>query len=160
MPGKYDKFIINPPHRQIKAEEDGRIVFDGLFIRYPQLGYNINMGFQFVTKPFVSDNPCHTHNFQEFLAWYGGNPDNPEDFGAEVILYMGEEQEKHVFTKPTIVNLPPDLPHCPLIISKVDRPIVQIEIMLTGDGGTRDRLWDVDELYNKATEEFRKRKNS
>ena len=80
MTGKYDQYISNPPHIQIKAEEDGRVVFDGLFVRHPQLGYNLSMGHQFVKKPFISNNPCHTHNFQEFLAWYGGNPNNPEEF--------------------------------------------------------------------------------
>jgi hypothetical protein len=138
MAGIYDKYIFDPPHRQIKAEDDGRVVFDGLFIRYDQLGYNMTMGHQFVTKPFVSNNPTHTHNFHEFLAWYGGNPNDPEDFGAEVVLYLGEELEKHVFTKPTIVSLPIGLPHCPLEVTRVDSPIIQIEIMLTGEGGTRE----------------------
>ncbi len=153
MSGKYDKYVINPPHRVIKAEEDGRIVFDGIFIRYPDLGYNMSMGHQFVTKPFISNNPCHTHNFQEFLAWYGANPNDPEEFRAEVILYLGEEQEKHVFTKPTIVSLPPNLPHCPLVVSRVDSPIVQIEIMLAGEGGTRDHYWEEDKLYNSIIAE-------
>ena len=70
------------------------------------------MGLQFVRKPFKSNNPCHTHNFDEFLAWYGGNPEDPEDFGAEVVLYLGPELEKHVFTTPTIVFLPTGFPHC------------------------------------------------
>jgi hypothetical protein len=103
--GKYDKLVVNPPHIQIKADEDGRVVFNGLFLRYPQLGYNMSLGFQFVKKPFISNNPLHRHNFQEFLAWYGGNPDDPEDFGAEVVIYLGEEQEKYVFTRPTLINL-------------------------------------------------------
>jgi hypothetical protein len=135
--GKYDKYIVQPPHIQIKAEDDGRVVFDGLMVRHTHLGYNLTLGHQFVTKPFVSNNPTHTHNFHEFLAWYGGNPNNPEDFGAEVVLYMGEELEKHVFTRPTIVSLPVGLPHCPLEVTRVDRPIIQIEIMLVGEGGTR-----------------------
>jgi hypothetical protein len=113
-------------------------------VRHEQLGYNMSMGLQFVTKPFVSDNPCHTHNFHELLAWYGGNPDDPEDFGAEVVIYLGEEKEKHVFTSPTIVYLPEGFPHCPLEITRVDRPIIQLEIMLVGEGGTRDAYFEED----------------
>jgi hypothetical protein len=142
--GKYDKYIINPPHMQIKAESDGRVVFDGLMVRQANLGYNLTLGHQFVTKPFVSNNPTHTHNFQEFLAWYGGDPHNPEDFGAEVVLYLGEELERHVFTRPTIVSLPPGMPHCPLEVTRVDRPIIQIEIMLVGEGGTREPFFEKD----------------
>ena len=67
--GKYDKYIVSPPHMQIKAESDGRVVFDGLMVRHTNLGYNMTMGLQFVRKPFVSNNPTHTHNFQEFLKW-------------------------------------------------------------------------------------------
>jgi hypothetical protein len=156
--GKYDKYLVNPPHIQIKAEEDGRVVFNGNFMRHPQLGYNMSMGFQFVTKPFISNNPIHKHNFQEFLAWYGGNPNDPDDFGAEVVIYLGEEQEKHVITKATMINLPPEFPHCPLMITRVDRPIVQIEIMLVGDGGTREHLWKVDPLYDKIMAEHNKKK--
>ena len=144
MAGKYDKYVVQPPHMQVLAGDDGRVVFDGLMVRHTGLGYNMSMGLQFVTRPFVSDNPCHTHNFHEFLAWYGGNPADPEDFGAEVVIYLGKEMEKHVFTSPTIVNLPQGFPHCPLEITRVDRPIIQLEIMLVGDGGTRDAFFEKD----------------
>jgi hypothetical protein len=141
---KYDQYVVQPPHLQIRAESDGRVVFDGLMVRYTQLGYNLTVGHQFVTRPFVSNNPTHTHNFQEFLAWYGGDPNDPDDFGAEVVLYLGPELEKHVFTRPTIVNLPPGLPHCPLEVTRVDRPIIQLEIMLVGEGGTREPFFEKD----------------
>jgi hypothetical protein len=154
MAGKYANYIANPPHIQIKAHEDGRVVFNGLMVRRAQLGYDMTLGHQFITKPYISNNPCHTHNFQEFLAWYGGNPNDPEDFGAEVVFYLGEEQEKYVFTKPTIVSLPTGFPHCPLMVIRVDRPIVQIEIMLVGEGGTREPLWPQDKLYDKLVKEF------
>jgi hypothetical protein len=154
MEGMYDKYIVSPPHRQIRAHEDSRVVFDGLMVKAADLGYPLTLGHQFVTRPFLSNNPCHTHNFQEFLAWYGGNPDDPEDFDAEVVLYLGREQEKHVFTRPTIVSLPTGFPHCPLLITRVDRPIVQVEIMLVGEGGTREPLWPEDKLYEQISRDF------
>jgi len=144
MAGKYDKYVVHPPHIQINVKEDGRLVFDGLMVRHDQLGFNMTFGHQFIRKPMRSDNPCHTHNFDEVLAWYGGNPDDPDDFGAEVVLYLGAELEKHVFTRPTIVYLPPGFPHCPLEITRVDSPIIQIEIMLVGEGGTRDPYFEED----------------
>jgi hypothetical protein len=152
--GKYDKYVINPPHLQIKAHEDGRVVFNGMMARRAQLGYDMTLGVQILSKPYVSNNPCHTHNFQEFLGWYSATPDDPEDFGAEVVFYLGEEQEKHVFTRPTIVSLPPGFPHCPLLVTRLERPIIQIEIMLVGDGGTRDPLWSEDKLYEEVVKQF------
>ncbi len=155
MAKKYDKYVTHPPHVQVCAGGDGRVVFDGLMVRHDQLGYSMSMGLQFVTKPFVSDNPCHTHNFHELLAWYGGNPNDPEDFGAEVVIYLGEEKEKHVFTSPTIVYLPEGFPHCPLEITRVDRPIIQLEIMLVGEGGTRDAYFEEDlKVQKPATVKF------
>jgi hypothetical protein len=144
MAGKYDKYIAHPPRRQIHADDDGRTVFDGLWVNNKMFNYNLNMGCQFVKKPFKSNNPCHTHNFDEFLAWYGGNPADPEEFEAEVVLYMGAELEKHVFTRPTMVFIPKGFPHCPLEITRVNKPILQIEIMLAGEGMTREPYFEAD----------------
>jgi hypothetical protein len=151
MPGKYDSYINNPPHIRMRIKEDKSVIFNGLRAGPQLLNYNFTMGHQFVTKPFKGDNPAHTHNFQEFLAWYGGNPEDPDDFGGEVVLYMGEELEKHVFTRPTIVSLPPGLVHCPLEITKVDRPIIQIEVMLAPIDGlppTREPFFEADKGFN------------
>lgn len=147
MSGLYDKYIFNPPHLRLSLKSDNSVVFDGLMVGHQILGYDFTIGHQFVRKPFKGDNPCHTHNFQEFIAWYGGNPDDPDDFGGEVVFYFGKEMEKHVFTRPTIVSLPPNLPHCPLEITRVDRPIIQIEVMLAGKAGTRDPYFEKDKDF-------------
>ena len=148
MSSKYDQYIHNPPHMRLSMKSNGMVVFDGLMIGHKQLGYNFTIGHQFVKKPFLSDNPCHTHNFQEFLAWYGGNPDDSDDFGAEVVFHFGEELEKHVFTKPTIVSLPPGLPHCPLEVTRVDSPIIQIEVMLAGEEKSREPVFEKDKGFD------------
>ena len=148
MNGKYDQYIHTPPHRRYSMKADKSVVFDGLMVNHQILGHDITIGHQFVRKPFKGDNPCHTHNFWEFLAWYGGNPDNPDDFGAEVVFYLGKELEKHVFTSPTIISLPPGLPHCPLEIIRVDSPIIQIEIMLAGENGTREPYFEKDRGFD------------
>ncbi len=148
---KYDKYIFTPPHIQLRMKADQSVIFDGLMVGKQVLNYDFTIGHQFVRKPFKGDNPAHTHNFQEFLAWYGGNPDDPDDFGGEVVFYFGEELEKHVFTKPTIVSLPPGLVHCPLEITRVDRPIIQIEIMLPpadGSAPTREPYFAKDKGIN------------
>ena len=147
---KYDKYVSHPPHIQMRMKADKSVIFDGLMVGKQLLNYDFTIGHQFVRKPFKGDNPAHTHNFQEFLAWYGGNPDDPEDFGGEVVFYLGEELEKHVFTKPTIVSLPPGLVHCPLEITRVDRPIIQLEMMLaTPDGSppTREPFFEKDKGF-------------
>jgi hypothetical protein len=148
---KYDKYISHPPHRKMTMKADKSVIFDGLWVSSQLVNYDFNFGHQFVRKPFKGDNPAHTHNFQEFLAWYGGNPDDPDDFGGEVVFYLGEELEKHVFTRPTVISLPPGLVHCPLEITRVDRPIIQIEMMLAPPAGqqpTREPFFTKDKGFN------------
>ena len=135
----------------MRMKADKSVIFDGLWVGKELLNYDFTIGHQFVRKPFKGDNPPHTHNFQEFLAWYGGNPNDPDDFGGEVVFYMGKELEKHIFTRPTVISLPPGLVHCPLEITRVDRPIIQIEIMLaTPDGSppTREPYFKKDKDFN------------
>jgi hypothetical protein len=152
---KYDQYIHNPPHLRLTLKSDKSVFFDGLMVKEEQLGYDFTFGHQFVRKPFKGDNPCHTHNFWEFMAWYGSNPDDPDDFGAEVVFYFGKELEKHIFTRPTIVSLPPGLPHHPFEITRLTRPIIQIEIMIGNKGITPEPCFEKDKDWNPATKVIR-----
>jgi len=127
---------------------DNSIFFDGLMIGHQQLGYDFTIGHQFVTKPFKGDNPCHSHNFQEFMAWYGGNPYDPDDFQAEIVFCFGEEMEKYIFTRPTIISIPAGLPHHPFEITRVDSPIIQIEIMIGNKGISPEPFLEKDKGYS------------
>lgn len=136
MPGKYDKYVAHPPHLRMQMKADKSTIFDGLWVAPQLINYNFTFGHQIVRKPFKGDNPAHTHNFHEVLAWYGTNPNDPDDFGGEVVFYLGEELEKHIFTKPTVLSLPPGFVHCPMEITRVDRPIIQIEMMFAPADGS------------------------
>ena len=151
MTSKYDQYIVSPPpHLRLSLKSDSSVFFDGFMVKKEQLGCDFTFGHQFVTKPFKGDNPCHTHPFWEFMAWYGSNPNDANDFQAEVVFYFGPELEKHVFTRPTLVALPPGTPHCPLEITRVDRPIIQIEVMLCGAEGTRDGVFEKDKGFKST----------
>ncbi len=65
--------------------------------------------------------PPHTHDFDEIIAFYGSNYDDPYDLGGEIEIWLDDEQ--HILTKSGMVFVPKGLKHCPLIIRKVDRPI-------------------------------------
>ena len=66
----------------------------------------------------------HTHDHPEILGYFGCNPDDPFDLGAELELSMGEEMENHTFTKSTLIYIPPRLVHCPIVYKRVDRPFI------------------------------------
>ena len=41
---------------------------------------------------------------------------------------MGKEMERHVISEPTAVFIPKGLPHCPLIVTRVDRPFFLTDV--------------------------------
>lgn len=67
---------------------------------------------------------AHTHPFDEYLLFVGTNPEDQFDLGGEVELWLGGE--KHMITKTCAVFAPAEMPHCPLIVHRVDRPFIFI----------------------------------
>jgi hypothetical protein len=96
-----------------------------------ELNADCSMAYHCISKPISFDEP-HSHNFVEMLCFIGGNPKNIMDLGAEVVFYLGGE--KHVITQSAVVAIPKGLVHCPIIIRKIKKPIVFLEVSLT-------RIW-------------------
>ena len=69
----------------------------------------------------------HTHPVPEVLVAIGSDPEHPEELGAEFELFMGEEMEKHIITKSTMIYIPENTVHCPFTIKKVTRPFLFIQ---------------------------------
>jgi hypothetical protein len=63
----------------------------------------------------------HKHDYDEIIAFFGTNLDDPKDLGAEVELWL--EDERHIITKSSLVYVPAGLRHCPLTFLRVDRPV-------------------------------------
>jgi hypothetical protein len=64
---------------------------------------------------------AHTHDYDEVIAFFGTNHDDPYDLGAEVELWLGDE--KHIITKTSLVFIPAGLKHSPLVFRRVDHPV-------------------------------------
>ena len=77
---------------------------------------------------YVSFQVPHVHDNAEILGFYGTNPDDPYDLGGEIEIVI--DGELHVLTKSSMVFLPGGLPHCPLTVTKVDRPIFHFSIVM------------------------------
>jgi hypothetical protein len=69
----------------------------------------------------VPDKP-HVHPYTEFLLFMGADTDDLSDLGAECELYMGKEMERHIITTPTVAIQPKGHAHCPLIVTRQDKP--------------------------------------
>ena len=83
-----------------------------------------------VTKPVLMEEYPHSHEFDMYITLIGLNPNGLEDLGGEIELYLGEEKEKYVITKPTSVYMPKGMIHCPLEFKRVDKPILLIHATL------------------------------
>ena len=124
---KYGKYIISKDIYKIIPED---YTGTSLLSHNGELKADLSMGYHCVTKPILF-NETHSHNNAEILCFIGGNPRDITDFGAEVEMSLGPEHEKHTITQTSCVSIPANLPHCPLNIKKVDKPIIFLEISLT-----------------------------
>ena len=132
---KYGKYILKEPivppgmghHPEIKApvfQCVGKSEFNGA-------PFSIN--FDYITEPFTMISKAHAHDYDQFLFFLGGNMANVVDFGAEVHLYLGEEEELHAINSACVVHVPRGLVHGPLIYKKVDKPIIFVDAFLAAD---------------------------
>ncbi|MFA5308870.1 MAG: hypothetical protein WC370_05200 [Dehalococcoidales bacterium] len=93
-----------------------------------ELDADCSIGYHCITKPMSFDF-THAHKFPEMLCFIGGNPLDITDFGAEIDFTLGGE--KYHITEPAVVSIPGSVKHCPIVISKVTKPIVFMEVSLT-----------------------------
>jgi len=93
-------------------------------------GANLNMGWQLFTQPIYLEKEPHTHDVDEYLCFLGGKLPDVFDFKAEIDFLIGEEGEKHIIDKATIIFIPKGLVHCPLNFRRIDEPILFHAILL------------------------------
>jgi mannose-6-phosphate isomerase-like protein (cupin superfamily) len=70
----------------------------------------------------------HDHEFDEYLVFLGTNPEDPNDLGGEVELWLGGE--KHMIYKSCAIFIPAGTRHAPIYFKKITTPICYLA---TGD---------------------------
>jgi hypothetical protein len=73
--------------------------------------------------------PSHLHDFDEIVGFIGNDPDNPTQLGGEVEFWM--EDEKYLLTNSCLIWVPAGIRHCPLRVTKVERPFLFLAFSLT-----------------------------
>jgi len=120
---KYGKYIIKEPLENIRGYPSIHACgHEECFIRLP--GFPADLQLMYITEPFTMVGRPHWHDSDEILFILGGNPANFFEFDAEVEVYLGEEQEKHVIENTSIVYVPKGMPHGPIIIKRVGKPFL------------------------------------
>jgi hypothetical protein len=78
----------------------------------------------------IEDRP-HVHDTDEIIGFFGNNADDPYDLGGEVEIWL--EDEKHVIDRSAMIFVPAGMVHCPLVITRVDRPIFHFTTVTGGE---------------------------
>jgi hypothetical protein len=128
--GKYDKYLTT----EVVKEIDRR---PGSFISSTRHlenfgGGHLSIDSIYVTHPHLMISQPHKHEFPQYLSFFSANPNDARDFDAEIEISLGEEQEKHVITRPTSAYIPAGLLHGPLNFVKVNKPVLFVDVAVTG----------------------------
>jgi hypothetical protein len=126
MATKYGKYILRAP---VSDERIGRVAH--LYGGRDFFGASFSPAWTGITKPLFMIEESHAHPYDEYLFFWGTNAADIEEFGAEVELCLGEEEEKYIITKPCIVYVPSGLKHCPLNFKVVNKPILFMDISIS-----------------------------
>jgi hypothetical protein len=130
MKTNYEKFVIEKPKADITpvAWTVGEGAIPGLNTRVAFLDNEVLPGAFYVeclwkwkASQEVYTTKPHTHDFDEVIAFFGTNPEDPFDLYGEVELWL--DDEKLTITRSCLVFVPKGMKHCPLVFKRVDRPI-------------------------------------
>jgi hypothetical protein len=128
MPNKYDKYVVTIPFHH---SPQGPLFATGGDILG---GIELNVIYACAYKTGITglSTKPHVHNYDEAVFFIGTDPHHFDELGAEVEIAIGEEQEKHVFDKPTVLVAPKGLFHCPIVTRSIEKPYVCMAVSLTG----------------------------
>lgn len=82
--------------------------------------FQMNCSWYLKPEKTFADRP-HVHETDEIIGFFGSDPSDPYDLGGEVEIWL--EDEKHVLDRTCMIFVPAGMKHCPLVITRVDRPI-------------------------------------
>ncbi len=72
----------------------------------------------------------HVHDVPEIIGFFGSDHENPMDMGGELEFWM--EDEQYLITKSCMIFVPAGLRHCPIALTRVDRPIFHFSVVTSG----------------------------
>jgi hypothetical protein len=89
----------------------------------------------------------HEHDFDEFIGFMGTDCAHPEELGATLRFYIGDEPV--TVTKSCLVYIPRGVRHSPIIIPEMERPIIHFSGGNGGDYARRGAQSDTN-MYREA----------
>jgi hypothetical protein len=88
-------------------------------------GSKLAIGFAYITTPETLGGATHSHEHPQWIFLIGGDGKNFVEFDAEAEMLLGDEVRKVDYS--CYFYIPPNTPHCPLVIKRVNKPIIFID---------------------------------
>ena len=133
---KYKKYIVTdlkPPEEiQKQAAEYAKRATRILWLDSDVVegAFHINCSWYWKATDTVGT-PAHTHDYDEVIGFFGGDPQNPHDLGGEVEFWL--EDEKYVLKDSCLIFVPKGLKHCPLRVTRIDKPMFHFSVVTHGE---------------------------
>ena len=96
---------------------------------------NLAIGFAYITRPESLGGDTHQHPFDQYVFLIGGDPNNFLDFDADVEMFLDGETNKIDYS--CYFFIPKGTPHCPLVVTRVGKPLIFIDARLTEEASVR-----------------------
>ena len=132
---KYGKYIVTDLKTDFSEEYNthyARWATRVLWIDEKVVEGAFQMNVSWYLKPQTGQQPlgAHTHDSGEIIGFFGSNHEDPHDLGGEVEFWL--EDEKHIITKSCLIFVPRGMKHCPLVLTRVERPIFHFSTVTSG----------------------------
>ncbi|MDR1589881.1 MAG: hypothetical protein LBS51_06775 [Oscillospiraceae bacterium] len=102
----------------------------------------VHMGWQVIAGELPMENAHFHQGIDEYIFFMGADPMNIFDFDAEIEVQIGDDPdslETKVITKPTVLCLPANTWHCPIMFKRITKPIMFQAAFMSGVWGTIER---------------------
>lgn len=91
-------------------------------------GSNLAIGFAHITEPESLGGPSHQHPFDQWIFLIGESK-NFIDFDADIEFELDKKVYK--INYPCYAFIPKGMYHCPLVVKRVGKPLIFIDVRLT-----------------------------
>lgn len=98
-------------------------------------GSNLAVGFAYITEPESLGGPSHQHPFDQYIFLIGADGRNFLEFDADVEFELDHVVYKIDYACYTFI--PRGMYHCPLVVTRVGKPILFIDARLTPEASVR-----------------------
>jgi hypothetical protein len=132
---KYSKYVVTelktPQFRPEFVEQYKTFAKRILWMDKNNVPGAFQMNTSWYCKPANHAPVAHKHDVDEIIGFFGSDSENPYDLGAEVEMWL--EDEQFILTRTAMIFVPAGMNHCPLIIRRVDRPIFHFSVVTGGE---------------------------